>query len=267
MPEGGTAVAAREIDARGVWKCFPQRNDQVVVLEEIDLKVEHGEFVCLVGPSGCGKSTLLSILAGLEEPTLGDVLIGGKPVRPGQGAQGFVFQQDLLLGWRTVLGNVLLGYSLRGQSTRPHAERARALLRQVGLHDTDHLYPWQLSGGMRQRVAICRALIDQPEVLFMDEPFGALDALTRERLNDDMIRLAGRDDRATTVVFVTHDVAEAVFLGDRVIVMGSRPGRIVREVKIRLPHRRPDVRATQEFARCTAEVRGALYLPQDEDGG
>lgn len=254
------AGTLHNISARGVWKCYPQHQQFVTVLEDIDLEVAHGEFVCLVGPSGCGKSTLLSILAGLIEPTLGEVSVAGAPVSAGRKGQGFVFQKDLLLSWRTVLDNVLIGYNLRGQSRKPHVDRARELLRQVGLADTERLYPWQLSGGMRQRVAICRALIDEPDVLFMDEPFGALDALTRERLNDDMLDLAnqGVTGSGTTVVFVTHDVAEAVYLADRVVVMGAKPGRIVRDLSIRLPSRGPEVRTMPEFAEYTTIVRSVL---------
>lgn len=243
-----------EIAARGMWKCFPRDGDFSVVLEDVDLEIGRGEVVCLVGPSGCGKSTLLSILAGLEKPTLGEVTLGIS--KEDVATSAFVFQRDLLLDWRTVLDNVLIGHVLRGERTRPHVERARQLLKQVGLRDVEQMHPAQLSGGMRQRVAICRALLDDPEVLFMDEPFGALDAITRERLNDDVIEMAAGSGK--TIVFVTHDVDEAVFLGDRVVVMGAAPGRIVQEIPIDLPPRTDDVRATPKFADYAKVVRAAL---------
>lgn len=244
-----------EIAARGIWKCFPRDGDFSVTLEDVDLEIRRGEVVCLVGPSGCGKSTLLSILAGLEQPTLGEVVFRASDEQATTSA--FVFQRDLLLDWRTVLDNVLIGHLLRGERTRPHADRARQLLEQVGLHNVERMHPSQLSGGMRQRVAICRALLDDPEILFMDEPFGALDAITRERLNDDVIEMAaGRTGK--TIVFVTHDVDEAVFLGDRVLVMGAGPGRIVQEILIDLPPRTDAIRATPQFAEYAKIVRAAL---------
>jgi len=252
------------VSARGIWKCFRHGQEYVTVLEDLDLEVRRGEFVCLVGPSGCGKSTLLSILAGLEPATLGSVETEGsadtdrEPVK-----SAFVFQRDLLLDWRTVLDNVLVGYLLRGESPRPHRDRALELLHQVGLRGTADLHPWQLSGGMRQRVAICRALIDDPDVLFMDEPFGALDALTRERLNDDLIALGGAGEGGKTIVFVTHDVSEAVFLGDRVVVMGARPGRIADDIAVHLPVRGPELRNSPEFFEIAARVRAALHLQDD----
>lgn len=244
-----------QIAAHGIWKCYPRDEDFSVVLEDIDLEIQRGEVVCLVGPSGCGKSTLLSILAGLEQPTLGEVTLGTSEQEVA--ASAFVFQRDLLLDWRTVLDNVLIGHVLRGERTRPHVARARQLLKQVGLHDVEQMHPAQLSGGMRQRVAICRALLDDPVVLFMDEPFGALDAITRERLNDDVIEMAA-GSAGKTIVFVTHDVDEAVFLGDRVVVMGARPGRIVQEIPIDLPPRTDEVRATPQFAEYAKVVRAAL---------
>lgn len=255
------AQRSLEITVTNLWKCFPDGRDYRPVLEDINLEIHHGEIVCLVGPSGCGKSTLLSIMAGLEPATLGEVRGGGEALGRSLFRSAVVFQRDLLLDWRSVLDNVLLGYLLRGESTRPHRDRARALLERVGLQDTEHLYPWQLSGGMRQRVAICRALVGDPEVLFMDEPFGALDALTRERLNDDLLEIARSGDQRKTIVFVTHDVAESVFLGDRVVVMGARPGRIVADIAVTLPSRTPKVRDLPEFVHYSAAVRAALHSP------
>jgi NitT/TauT family transport system ATP-binding protein len=251
------------IEARGIWRCFPNKSGFTTALTDVNLSIARGEFVCFVGPSGCGKSTLLAMLAGLDAPTSGDVMLGGEHVRGPVPDAGFVFQRDLLLEWRSAVDNVLLPYVLRGESTRPHRERARDLLHQVGLSGFEDHYPWQLSGGMRQRVAICRALIGDPSVLFMDEPFGALDALTRERLNDDLLTICGAES-GKTVAFVTHDVAESVFLADRVIVMGARPGRIFSEIDIQLPRPRgPEIRDSIEFARLTSVVRSALRAEED----
>jgi NitT/TauT family transport system ATP-binding protein len=266
----GTALIGRSVAdsgvvlrAKDVWKCFPGNNGLTTALSGVDLSVVRGEFVCIVGPSGCGKSTLLAILAGLDSATAGEVMLQGRTVGGPVPDAGFVFQRDLLLDWRTAEDNVLLPYRLRGEPTKPHRERARNLLQQVGLAGFEDHYPWQLSGGMRQRVAICRSLIGDPSVLFMDEPFGALDALTRERLNDDLLDICGADS-GKSVAFVTHDVAEAVFLGDRVIVMGARPGRIFQEIEISLPRPRgPEIRDSVEFAHLNAEVRAALRAEED----
>jgi NitT/TauT family transport system ATP-binding protein len=246
------------LQAHDVWKCFPGSGGLTTALAGVDFTVARNEFVCIVGPSGCGKSTLLAILAGLEVPTAGRVMLQGQDVGGPVPDAGFVFQRDLLLEWRTTEDNVLLPYQLRGESSKQHRGRARDLLGKVGLAGFEHHYPWQLSGGMRQRAAICRSLIGEPSVLFMDEPFGALDALTRERLNDDLMVICGAES-GKSVAFVTHDVAEAVFLGDRVIVMGARPGRIFAEIEIPLPRPRPpEIRDGVEFARLNARVRAAL---------
>jgi NitT/TauT family transport system ATP-binding protein len=260
----GTPVGRDPVlQTSGIWRCFPDKSGFTTALTDISLTISHGEFVCFVGPSGCGKSTLLAMLAGLDAPTTGDVMLRGERVNGPVPDAGFVFQRDLLLEWRTAVDNVLLPYLLRGESTKPHRQRARELLNQVGLTGFEDHYPWQLSGGMRQRVAICRALIGDPSVLFMDEPFGALDALTRERLNDDLLMICGAES-GKTVAFVTHDVAESVFLADRVIVMGARPGRIFSEVDIPLPRPRgPEVRDSIEFARLNSVVRSALRAEED----
>lgn len=253
-----TSETAAALSVRDLWKCYPSKDSYVTVLSGVDLDIQEGEFVTIVGPSGCGKSTMLAILAGLDKPTTGQVAVHGHEVDKAIPGSAFVFQRDLLLEWRTVLDNVLLPYQLRGEPTQPHRERARKLLSQVGLEGAEARFPWQLSGGMRQRVAICRALIGDPGILFMDEPFGALDALTRERLNDDLLHLCALD-RHKTVTFVTHDVAEAVYLGDRVIVMGAKPGRIFADIRVDLPHPRiPEVRDTLEFASLNALVRSTL---------
>lgn len=258
-----TTPSTLALSVRGLWKHFPHQNNFVTVLNDVDLDIQQGEFVSIVGPSGCGKSTLLSILAGLDRPTTGLVTAHGQEVDGIVPDSAFVFQRDLLLEWRTVLDNVLLPYQLRGESVHPHRDRARELLSMVGLEEAENRFPWQLSGGMRQRVAICRALIGDPDVLFMDEPFGALDALTRERLNDDLLRLCALG-KQKTVAFVTHDVAEAVYLGDRVIAMGAKPGRIFADIRVELPHpRTPEVRETEEFSTLSTLVRSTLRNEED----
>jgi len=226
---------------------------EVRALDPIDLVIPRGEFLAIVGPSGCGKSTLLRLVAGLLAPTAGEVRVDGKPVTRPQTDVGIVFQSPVLLEWRTVLDNVLLQLELRGQDPRPHRERALALLASVGLADFHDRYPRELSGGMRQRASIVRALIHDPPLLLMDEPFGALDALTREQMRVDLeaLWLATRK----TVVFITHSIDEAVLLADRVIVMSARPGRI--EEVLTIPLARPrglDARRSPVFNDATERI-------------
>lgn len=247
------------LKTESLWKCFPRSGGgQAVVLENVSVSINAGEVVCLVGPSGCGKSTLMSILAGLEEPTAGELV-------DGSGRSAVVFQRDLLLDWYNVLDNVLVGKLLRGVNKQPHVDRARELLHHVGLRDVERLHPAQLSGGMRQRVAICRALMEDPEILFMDEPFGALDAITREGLHNSVLQLKA-EERGKTIVFVTHDVAEAVFLGDRVVVMAGRPGRIFEEYAIDFDQRGDAVRQTPEFQEYCHRLRDSLRRAQEASG-
>jgi NitT/TauT family transport system ATP-binding protein len=248
------------IEVRGVSKTFKARDGKpTLAVDNVDLNIGAGEFVSLLGPSGCGKSTLVSMISGLAQPTAGEVRIAGKPITEPYTDIGIVFQQDLLADWRTVLGNVLLQFEMRGQNPKPHVERARKLLASVGLGDFESKYPWELSGGMRQRVAICRALIHDPQLLLMDEPFGALDALTREQLQVDLQRIVQTTRK--TVVFVTHSISEAVFLADRVVVMTPRPGSIREVLKIDLQRPRGlDVRDTEAF---TANVQHINHLFQE----
>jgi NitT/TauT family transport system ATP-binding protein len=246
------------LEGRELSKRFVAGGEVVQALGSVSLRIDDGEFVAILGPSGCGKSTLLSILSGLEEATSGELSFAGSDVDGPLTEMGFVFQRDLLLDWRTALENVLMQYELRGQSPRPHEDRARELLDTVGLSGFADSYPWQLSGGMRQRVAICRALVHEPRVLLMDEPFGAVDALTRERLNVELSALCSGPP-SKTVVFVTHDIDEAVFLADRIVVMSSRPGRIVEEVPVPLPSPRTnELRQTTAFMEQVARVRAHL---------
>ncbi|MEV6522905.1 ABC transporter ATP-binding protein [Longispora sp. NPDC051575] len=223
-------------------------------LSDISLDIRAGEFVALVGPSGCGKSTLLDLLGGLSRPTGGQILIDGNPVTGPGLDRGVVFQQYALLPWRTALGNIEFGLEAKGIGRRERAERSRHFLDLVGLDGFGDRYPHELSGGMKQRVAIARSLAFDPEVLLMDEPFAALDAQTRESLQDELLRIWERTGK--TIVFITHGIEEAVYLGQRVAVMTSRPGRIKRVVDIPLDSRTSggDLRADPEFVRLRHEI-------------
>ena len=226
--------------------------DAVDALGEIDLDIAAGEFVSIVGPSGCGKSTMMMLVSGLIPATTGTITVGGAPVKGAVSKAGIVFQRDVLLDWRTVLDNVMLPVEIKKLDKETHLKKARDLLRSVGLSEFEEKYPAELSGGMRQRVAICRALVPDPGLLLMDEPFGALDALTREQMNLDLQRIWLRD--RNTVVFITHSIEEAVLLSDRVVVMTSRPGRIadILDTKLERPrgaHTRSDKRFVDSVER------------------
>jgi NitT/TauT family transport system ATP-binding protein len=251
------ATAPTLVTLRQVGKVFPGRRRKQASVEALcplDLEVQQGEFLTIVGPSGCGKSTLLSLIAGLLAPSSGELRIAGAPVEGPCTDLGIVFQKDLLLSWRTALDNVLIQAEVRGLGRKDLMPRAMNLLKLVGLEGFEDFYPHELSGGMRQRVAICRALLHSPTLLLMDEPFAALDAITRDQIALDFQNFWQADKR--TVVFITHNIAEAVFLGDRVLVMTSRPGRIADAIDIDLPRpRRLTMRETPEFTRYTAHVR------------
>ncbi|MEU0375043.1 ABC transporter ATP-binding protein [Streptomyces sp. NPDC006283] len=239
-----------KISFRGVGKSFPggRGRPDTTALESIDLDIAAGEFTMVVGPSGCGKSTLLDLLGGLSRPSTGEILLDGKPVTGPGLDRGIVFQQYALLPWRTARGNVEFGLEATGVPRRKLAARAREYLSLVGLTGFEDRHPHELSGGMRQRVAIARSLAYDPDVLLMDEPFAALDAQTRESLQDELLRIWQRTGK--TVVFITHGIDEAVRLGQRVAVLTSRPGRIKEIVPIRLGDRSPgdDPRSSPEFA-------------------
>ncbi len=231
-----SAVAGSPISVRNVSHVF-RRGDMVThALDRVDLEIEAGEFVAVLGPSGCGKSTLLKILAGLLDHTTGDIEIDGKTVTGPQTELGIVFQSPVLLDWRTILDNVLVQIELRGLDRRRYLDPALDLLRKVGLEEFKDRLPRELSGGMRQRAAIVRSLIHDPPLLMMDEPFGALDALTREQMRIDLEKLWL--ERRHTTVFITHGISEAVALADRVVVMTPRPGRIDDIIDIDLPRPR-----------------------------
>jgi NitT/TauT family transport system ATP-binding protein len=215
-------------------------------LRGINLAVERGEFIAVVGPSGCGKTTFLRIVAGLEHASSGDVLLDGRAVREPGTDRGFVFQNDSLLPWRTVLANAIIGREVAGSIGPADRKRTMELLKLVGLEGFEHYHPRQLSGGMRQRVNLARALAIDPEILLMDEPFAALDAQTREIMQTELLRIWERGQK--TVLFVTHQIDEAVFLSDRVLVFARRPGRVQAEIKISLPRpRHLDIKRTPEF--------------------
>ena len=227
------------IQIQGLTKRYRSGRQETLALDPLDVDIAPGEFIAVVGPSGCGKSTLMRLVAGLIPATSGSITVEGRRVDGPVTEVGIVFQSPVLLDWRNTLDNVLFQADIRGLPVDQYRERALALLQQVGLQDFAHSLPHELSGGMRQRVSIARALLHDPPLLLMDEPFGALDALTREqmRLDLEQLWLATRK----TVLFITHSVDEAVLLADRVLVMSPRPGRIVRELRIDLPR----VRAVQ----------------------
>jgi NitT/TauT family transport system ATP-binding protein len=252
------------ISIEGVGHVFRRGADATVALEGVDLSIRAGEFLAVVGPSGCGKSTLLRVVAGLLKPSSGRVLIGGRMVSGPQTELGIVFQNPVLLDWRNILDNVLLQVELRSLDVRAVRQRALALLSRVGLDGFAARYPHELSGGMQQRASIVRALIHDPPILLMDEPFGALDALTREQMRIDL-EVLWLDTRKT-VLFITHSIDEAVLLADRVVVMSARPGRPDRILEIALPRPRGlEARRSRDFLRQAEEItqifldRGVLH--------
>jgi len=252
-------VNDRAVVVDKVTKVFNQgRPDEVTALSEVDLTVADGEFVSLIGPSGCGKSTLLRLVADLIAPSTGTVTVAGKPAGTARKEQayGIAFQQAGLFEWRTVRKNVELPLELRGLSRSERAAKAEEMLALVGLADFAGHYPAQLSGGMQQRVAIARALAVQPPLLLMDEPFGALDEMTRERLQTELLGICAAT--GTSTVFVTHSISEAVFLSNRVVVMSARPGRITASIEVDLPARDETVRQSERYFEYVTSVRQAL---------
>ena len=250
-------MSAAAVSLAGVTKRFERGN--VVALQGIDLDVRPREFVSLIGPSGCGKSTLLRIVGDLVEPTEGEVTVNGKDPRRARRDRdyGIVFQDAVLYDWRTVARNISLPLELAGWDRRRRADRVREMLELVELSGFENHHPWQLSGGMQQRVSIARALSFAPALLLMDEPFGALDEMTRERLNAELLRIWAETE--STIVFVTHSIHEAVFLSTRVVVMSPRPGRIAGIVEIDLPQPRNfDTREDPRFFELVTQVRDTL---------
>ena len=247
-----------QLVVEGVSRRFPTPGGGTVdALVDADLRVNEGEFISLIGPSGCGKSTLFNLIAGLDEPTAGRIVIDGVDRSGQQGLVGYMLQKDLLLPWRTVLDNVVLGLEISGVKRKEAQEIARPLLTTYGLGGFLDRYPAQLSGGMKQRAALLRTILFNRDVILLDEPFGALDAQTREHMQEWLLDLW--DDFRKTVLFVTHDIDEAIYLSDRVFVMSARPGRIVAEIPITLARpRKPSIVTSDEFIRLKAEAREYL---------
>jgi NitT/TauT family transport system ATP-binding protein len=246
------------IELRGVSKTFATASGELVhALDNTSLAVNAGEFITVVGASGCGKTTLLRLIAGLERCTSGTIAVNGAPqVGPSEQA-GIVFQDPTLLPWRTVLQNVMLPVDVLKLDRRKYGSRAGELIETVGLEDFANKYPHELSGGMRQRVAIARALVHDPALLLMDEPFGALDALTRDQMNLELLEIWSATKK--TVLLITHSITESVFLADRVIVMSPRPGRVVEELAIELPRPRSlDMINDEAFGKYARRIRGLL---------
>jgi NitT/TauT family transport system ATP-binding protein len=254
-----SAARGEVIGLEGVSLFYRSKNAEVHALDDVSLTATDREFVALVGPSGCGKSTLLKLISGLLPQSSGTIRVNGRPINGPTPSIGIVFQSPLLMAWRTVLENVLLQIEIRNMPVAKYQAPARDLIKLVGLEGFEHAHPHQLSGGMQQRVGLCRALIHDPDLLIMDEPFGALDALTRELMNAELQRIW--IERRKTVLFITHSISEAVFLADRVLVMSPRPGRIVGEIVVDLPRPR-NVATTElpEFVRLTREVRRHLNV-------
>lgn len=249
----GTAVDIQNVSVR-----FRSKRSSTTALDDVTMRVEAGEFISIVGPSGCGKSTLLKVVAGLVKPSDGTAsLFGAKVTKPQQNI-GFAFQRAALLEWRGVRKNILLQAEMRGMDKAKAARRADELIELTGLSGFEKALPHELSGGMQQRVALCRALLHEPPVLLMDEPFGALDALTREQLNAELNKIWR--ETGTTIMLVTHSIAEAVFLGTRVEVMSPRPGRLMRTFHVDLPAEREyaQVMTDPRFGALTREIRELL---------
>ncbi len=243
----------------GVQKVFAAKEREIVALRDIDLEVARGEFVCLLGPSGCGKSTLLNAVAGFSLPSAGQITVDGKPVLAPGPDRGMVFQEYALFPWMTVAENIAFGLEVKKTPKADIAARVQALLAMLNLRDFRDRFPKDLSGGMRQRVAIARVLALDPPIMLMDEPFGALDALTRRNLQDELLRLWGETGK--TILFVTHSIEESIYLADRIVVMTYRPGTIKRDQRVAM--RRPRDPASAEFNELKREL-GRLVMEEQE---
>jgi NitT/TauT family transport system ATP-binding protein len=252
-----TATPSAGIEIRDVSKTYGQQADGVLALATCNLTIRPGEFVAIVGPSGCGKSTLMRLIAGLIAPSSGAITVFGRRVSGPFHDCGIVFQQPILLEWRNVLDNVLFQVDMRGLDVDRYREQALRLLEQVGLAEFAAKRPYELSGGMKQRAAIARALVHDPPLLLMDEPFGALDEIVRDKLNQQLLELWDRTKK--TVVFVTHSIPEAVFLSTKIVVMSPRPGRVTDVIETNFPRNRTlDFRETPEFLKVAHRVREGL---------
>ena len=262
----GRQSVAPVIDIRGLSLTFQTADGPVYALSDVDLSVAPGDFVSFIGPSGCGKTTLMRVIADLEKPTAGEVSVNGVSPEAARLARayGYVFQAPALYAWRTVERNVMLPLEIMGMGKDERRRRAAEYLDLVNLKGFEKKFPWQLSGGMQQRVSIARALSFEPDLLLMDEPFGALDEITRDHLNEQLLRLWERTGK--TVIFVTHSIPEAVFLSSRIVVMSPRPGRIIDVIDCNLPPDRTlDARETPEFLEIAHRVRDGLRAGHSYD--
>jgi len=252
------------IQLSGVSKTYRSRDGDVPSLRPLDFHINAGEFFVVVGPSGCGKSTLLKMISGLLPPSSGEIFVEGEAVTKPHGNVGIVFQNSLLLPWRNVLGNVMLPIDMKRLPRPEYLPRAMALLKLVGLEGFEKKLPWQLSGGMQQRASICRALVHDPKIMLMDEPFGALDAMTRERMNVELMRI--QRETGKTVLLITHSIPEAVFLADRVLVMTERPGAIAAIYEVPLPRPRSlDAMADPVFTELVQRIRKHFFTQSTLD--
>ena len=264
VPEKCVSTATSKLSIRQVSKTFVSPDDEkiFVALNDVSLEVHQKQFLCLLGPSGCGKTTLLNLIAGFLEPTEGELLVDGRPIAGASFDRGVVFQDYALFPWLTVRQNVEFGPRVRGVALHDRRQIVEKYLDMVGLNDFAGRYPHQLSGGMKQRVAIARALANGPSIMLLDEPFGALDAMTRETMQEELLRLTALEPKLN--VFVTHSVSEAVFLADRIIIMATRPGRIVADINIPLVH--PRESTSPEVTTYVREIRERLNLPVSKKG-
>ena len=244
------STATAKVELQNVSKVYSTRQGPMVAVQDISLAMRHNHFVCLLGPSGCGKSTVLNMIAGFAAPTGGRILVDGQPVSGPGADRGVVFQEYALFPWRTALQNVEFGLVIRRAPVEQRRATARRYLTMVGLQEHDHKYPGELSGGMKQRVALARALANDPSMLLMDEPFGALDAQTREVLQEELLRIWLQERK--TIVFVTHSISESIYLADDIAVMTARPGRIKEIVPVEIP--RPRERGSPEFGAVSRHV-------------
>jgi ABC-type nitrate/sulfonate/bicarbonate transport system ATPase subunit len=250
-------MPAAKLEIRNIGKTFHSDGLEVKALEGLSLQIEEGEFLTLIGPSGSGKSTLFNLIVGLLEPDLGEILLDGSHSANRRGRFGYMPQKDLLLPWRSVLDNVIISQELADIPRQHSYDKARQLLPLFGLEGFEAAYPWALSGGMRQRAALLRTFLSEKDVLLLDEPFGALDALTRRELQDWLLEIWSRFGQ--TVAFITHDIEEALYLGDRVAVLSSRPGRVNHMIEVNLPRpRRTEMLASRDFRAQLSELLSAL---------
>jgi NitT/TauT family transport system ATP-binding protein len=258
VSEQPASTGTSGITISGVSKTYRSRDGDVPSLRPLDFHINDGEFFVIVGPSGCGKSTLLKMISGLLAPTTGEILVDGKKVTEPHGDVGIVFQNSLLLPWRTILGNVMLPIDMKKLPREKFLARAKSLLTMVGLEGFEKKLPWQLSGGMQQRASICRALVHDPKIMLMDEPFGALDAMTREKMNVELSRI--QRETGKTVLLITHSIPEAVFLADRVLVMTERPGSIAAIYDVPLGRERNlDAMANPVFTDLVSRIRKHFF--------